>query len=914
MNNKIIELENEIIRLQKENNKLRNIIVEHGLIIPSSEMTTDEKVRIFMDYFSGRSDVVAFRHERKDGRKGYTPACENRGNWSKGCIFQNGKFMCEHCASKKEVEYTSQIVLRHFKEKSKYFSGIGIYPMQKDNTVKFLTIDFDKENWFDEMHAVYQHSKRIGFPCIMERSESGAGGHLWFFFSEPIPALKARKLGNHLLSVTMEHHSHIRFTSFDRMFPNQDYLPEKGYGNLIALPLACGPLKNQNSAFIDEHQKQYTDQIGALCSIQKISEKEIDRKIISKDPLKDYFIENDQFSMHLNLDAYYSPEIHIVENSMLVFDKKTLNEQTISRIRKTASTWNPKYYEMQKMHLPIHESTVPRVLSEVREDENVIRVPRGLLPKIKEIFVDSIIRIENQTVEGHQIDVKFKGELFDYQKEPFSKLISHNITLFQAIPGFGKTVIALSAIAHHSKSTLIVVPTKELMHQWMERIEEYLEIPQFKKKRDTYVGVFHGAKKKLKGNLDIATAASIASAENREELLSQYGVVIIDECHHAASTTFIQVLQEVKSRIIYSFTATPERKDGLEKIMMMYCGQKCYDSHRDFKKPDFEQVLIPRYTSTNVFSKANQFQDAVNELVENENRNHLIVSDLIHEFNQNRRIIALSDRVRHLENLYERTKDISANVFMLHGEMKEKEKRAVREQLSKLSSNEPYLIFSTSTLLGEGFDMPSLDTLFLTTPASWKNRIQQYAGRIHRKSEKKEIVKIYDYVDAQSDVMMSSYQKRLQQYYFMGYKLQENNQIVELDKHFINSYKEIKETISKDFRYASKEILISSDVLKTISLKEYHLDLLEASRNGVTIRFMLSNIEMDKETDNMLQSIRAEIIHCKNNPAFITIDRALLWHGNGNLFSKRSTSMSMMRIKDKKIIDEMVDGVKKHES
>ena len=245
--------------------------------------------------------------------------------------------------------------------------------------------------------------------------------------------------------------------------------------------------------------------------------------------------------------------------------------------------WNQEYFLFQNMHRPIYHKTTPAILSEYEVLDEYLYLPRGLKQKLLKIF-DDRLKIEETTELGHEIEVKFKGKLVEYQEKIIDELDKHDLGIVEAPTGSGKTIMALAVIAKYKVSTLIILPGKELLKQWKRQID-----PVVKLKRDNYVGEYTGNKKKLKGNIDIATIQSLVNIEDFA-ILQRYGLIIIDECHHCASNTYRSVLKRLNAKKIFGFTATPERQDGLEEITCMYLGnivakvsEKDITKYRDYE-------------------------------------------------------------------------------------------------------------------------------------------------------------------------------------------------------------------------------------------------------------------------------------------------------------------------------------------
>lgn len=904
--------EDKIRFLEQENKFLRDELRKRGYFFISAEdkLSTEEKIEIFLNYFKGRLDVIAERYYSKKSQSyGWNPACW----WSfkEGCKKGKIKNYCCICPVSQFKKLDSIILKNHFKGEKSH--GIGIYPLMQDNTCHLLAIDFDDENWFEDMLSVYKIAVKYELYPLMERSASGCGGHLWLFFESPIKAVKARKLGTFLLQEAMNVNSKLDFKSFDRMFPNQDYMPQGGFGNLIALPLRYNAFLKGNTAFINDLQQVIEHQIEYLASLPKIQESLIDR-ILHNNMQEDYFFDQQQMGLHLGLESKYSGEIYVKENTMLCIEKKNLNLFTLGILRRLGSMYNPDYYLMQKLKKPIYRVTTPRVLSCYEEDDAYIYLPRGQKYKMTALFSEADIQIESQVCEGHKINVSFKGTLLERQKEPIHQLMKFDMGIMKAVPGFGKTVMALYMIAERKTNTLVIVPSREIQNQWLKRIDEFLIVPQTKLKRDSFVCVYNGSRKRLNGNIDIATAASLANLEDIEGTLSRYGMVVIDECHHAASDTFTKVLRNVKAKYIYGFSATPKRKDGLEKIMYMFCGPIRYEtnSFQIQSTYQFKQQLIPRMTTTRILDTEKMYTDLCTDLMNDQVRNYLIMKDIVNEFQNDGKIIVLSERKKHLMIFYEMLRHTDQHVYVLTSETKDRQE--IIENVRNLSSEENYILLATSKLLGEGFDLPSLTSLFLVLPISDEARITQYTGRIHRNYEGKDLVKVYDYVDVNIPMMEAMFRKRLKQYQKEGYYLQEQEQLIEVSQMMYED-QNYKDPFLKDVQMAKKEIVIMNSHYEPNKIEQYFDLLQEKAHQNVKIYIALKEGDFkNNELVRLIEGIGAMAVSCDKNMHFIVIDKEIVWYSDFDFFGKSKKESMSTRFHDSNLSEEIIQIMQKSKS
>jgi superfamily II DNA or RNA helicase len=740
------ELVKEIEELKEENQKLKQLLTRNQSAAKQENRNTKrqkliqaklrERLNIFNELFKGRKDVFAYRWQDKKGQVGYAPSKNKKNNTY--------------------LTLTNQVIFEHLSGKK----IIGLYPLLLDNTCWFLALDFDKEKWKDDVKRFYNTCKRFNIPVSLERSRSGNGCHVWIFFYEPIPAKLARELGNFLLTNTLKKGKQLK--SFDRMFPNQDKLTKGKFGNLIALPLQGEARKNNNSVFVDENFVPYLNQWQYLSTVRKIGETEIQMLLPSSAKKEILVKEVARYSAPNKLNITYANGIFINKNEIPL--------DLYNEIAQLARFSNPAYYRAKKNRLSTKD--IPRVIDCSEEFGSGLILPRGCLKGLEDLLERKSIdyKIHNQTFSEKDIDVYFTGELTVHQKAALNAMLENPTGILEAATGFGKTAVGASFISSRRVNTLIIVHRKQLMNQWKEQLSTFLDI------KPEAIGFIGGGKKTHQGIIDIAMIQSLQK-ENMLKSLPKYGQIIVDECHHFSAFTFENILKKFDSSYVYGLTATPKRRDGLEKIMSMQLGPIRYKvKAKDMAKiRPFKHILIPRYTDFkgDETEKSSITHKLYNQLINDKTRNTMIFNDVLKELDLGAAPIIITERTEHVELLANRFEGFTKNLFVLTGKLTDGEKEKRLKELSELSDDSERLVIATGKYIGEGFDHPRLDTLFLTFPISWRGTLKQYVGRLHRLHEKKTLVKVYDYLDNQEPSLEKMYYNRLKGYKALGYVVQE---------------------------------------------------------------------------------------------------------------------------------------------
>src|SRR2546427_2109513 len=748
-------------------------------LIPSAPVpaTSSEKVALFRSMFRGREDVYPKLWTNvKTGRKGYAPVCANE--WVRD-VCEKPRIKCGECPNQAFLAVEDRVILDHLQGRH----VVGVYPLLTDETCWFLAADFDKTSWTDDVAAFMETCRMAGLPAAVERSRSGNGAHVWFFFSAPVAAATARKMGCYIVTETMARRHQLSMASYDRLFPNQDTLPRGGFGNLIALPLQHGPRQAGNTVFLDEHLTPHTDQWRFLAEHPRIKTSAVDD--IAREAARRGMVVGVRLSDTADSDtmapwnrlpsgqpqARFStpppPQVRAVLSQRLFVAKADLAPTHLNQIKRLAAFQNPEFYKKQSLRLST--ALTPRVIACAAELPEHVALPRGCLSELEQLLRehDSALVVDDQRCDGQPLDVTFQGQLTPVQKKAGRALLRDDIGVLVAPPGIGKTVIGTYLIAARSRSTLVLVHRQPLLDQWVAQLSMFLGLPS------KAIGQIGAGKHTANGRLDVAMIQSLVRLDRVDDLVATYGHVVVDEWHPAPAVSFERVLSEVKARFLTGLTATPRRRDGLHPIAEMQLGPVRFavDARSDAARRPFDHRLVVRETMFGTSRKESfdRIQPLYAALATDEHRNRLILADVASALAEGRSPILLTERKDHLEYLADLLRGVARHLVVLRGGMTPTERRAAFVALAAIPKDEPRLALATGRYIGERFDDARLDTLFLAMPVSWKGTLVQYTGRLHRLHPGKTEVRIYDYVDREVPMLVRMFAKRLRGYRAIGY-------------------------------------------------------------------------------------------------------------------------------------------------
>lgn len=913
---------------------------------------TREHAIAFYGMFRGRKDVFA----QRSAKKGYHTKCNNF--WKYGvCPKKSGeKMKCLDCPNQDFTKLTVRILLEHLKgEKEDCADVIGLYPLFPDGTCWFLVFDFDNhgdeevepsKDWQQEVDSLRHICEVNGIDALVERSRSGRGAHVWVFFSEAIQAAKVRRFGEALIMKGAESVSLKDFSFFDRMLPMQDFLPEGKIGNMVALPLQGRALKKGNSAFVDANWQPYKDQWGRLLSTQKISEAQIDKCLADWWPAEGVMSvfqsdAEDQEDAGTPMLFGRSPRpslghfnqgdvagaMQIILSDGVYIDKRNLKPRIQNAIRRIAAFSNSQFFINLKMGFSNQDTS--RIVYAGYDEGDYIVIPRGCLDDLKSLLDDAEISysITDQRQAGRRMDVEFNGTLYPEQAVAAEKMLFNDNGVLAAATAFGKTVVGAYLIAQQKVNTLVLVHTVEIMNNWIRDLNKFLTIneplPTYTtpkgrvKHRDSVIGTFSSQKDASTGIIDIAMITSLGRNDDINPMVRNYGMVIMDECHHSAAFTHENVLRAVTAKYVYGMTATAMRMDGQVKKIFMQFGpiKHRYTAKERAEKQGIGHFVYPCFTRlVDIEGDGDRhISDYFDLVVKSEMRNLQIVADTVDCVKMGRTPLVMTKYREHAQRLYQALLGAADHVFLLQGGNSLKARAELRERMLAVGREETMIVVAIGQYIGEGFNYPRLDTLLLAMPISFEGNVEQYAGRLNRDYDGKKDVIIFDYIDQHIPKLERMYHKRLRTYKKIGFEVCSevaDNQVVTNSIFDSGNYLEVFEI---DLMAASSRIVISSPSLSGRKISRL---LVLTKDRGVSIVVFTSDPEAypedgrehHKELIQRLQASGVRVVlqeHCYER--YAVIDNSLVWYGSMNLLSNEKEDDNLMRLVSAAIAEELLE-------
>ncbi|MBW3603382.1 MAG: DEAD/DEAH box helicase [Actinobacteria bacterium] len=756
----------EVERLRRENQRLRQLLglgpddplpggrasrpSAAALPLDQPPRTVDARsaeavrVALFRSLFRGRDDVYAVRWTNRHGESGYVPAVA--GGWRKDRPRRQRRYLA----------LTDDVVRAHLAGEE----TIGLYPLLEDDHCWLLAADFDGPTWRLDALAYLDAAAGYGVAAYLERSRSGQGAHVWMFFSEPVTAADARRLGTGLLRTAIDARAELALDSYDRLFPSQDLAPRGSFGNLIALPLQGHAARDGNSVFLDHDTlSPVEDQWRLLGKVDRISPALLVAALRGLAPMR---TGRDEVAAwrRSGRQPKGPARIAVTADARLRVDKAGLSTSMLAAIKHLASVSNPEFFAKQRLRLSTWQT--PRVIRAYDEDLTHLHLPRGLRAELEELArrAGSTLDIGAAWPDVEPLEATFQGTLTPQQQDAVDDLGDRDLGVLVSPPGTGKTVMGCALIAAAGVPSLVLVYRKPLLEQWRDQLGSLLDLDA------DQIGQLTGGRDRRSGVVDIATVQTLARRDDVAELTSRYGLLVIDECHHVPAVTIGKVVGQIPARRVLGLTATPYRQDGLDALIAMHCGPI---RHHPGQSPSGLKLRLEVHDTR--FRSPSGEQAAIQQiftaLAEDPRRTRLIATDVADAVAAGRRCLVLSERKNHLAALADELHEHGVDVVVLHGSLSRADEQRTMDRLETVAE-QPVAVVATGQYVGEGFDCPPLDTLFVTFPISSKGKIVQYVGRVLRPFHGKRIVTVHDYRDAEIPALSRMHDRRRKAYRSLG--------------------------------------------------------------------------------------------------------------------------------------------------